>query len=243
MKRLIIRSGCVASILILVFCGVCSASAEDSGQGEGWEFLAELYFWGASIGGKSASGSAIDVDLDDILDNLKFAFMGAAGVRKGKWSLIADVIYLSVEDSDTIRGRVPVKVELDGWIVTPFVGYNLVDTESIRLDVLGGARYLNLEANLSLGRLRANASGSNWDGIIGVKGGVNLTEKWYLPYYLDIGAGDSEVTWQAAGGVGYRFKWFDLVAMYRYVRWDFDDNRAIDKLYFNGPFFGIKFSF
>ena len=51
-----------------------------------WEFDAEIYFWGASIGGKSASGSDIDVEIDDILDNLKFAVMGVAAVRKGKWS-------------------------------------------------------------------------------------------------------------------------------------------------------------
>jgi hypothetical protein len=72
---------------------------------------------------------------------------------------------------------------------------------------------------------------------------VDLTEKWYLFGYLDIGTGDSDVTWQGLGGVGYRFKWFDLVAAYRYLRWNFSDNKALDNLYLYGPAAGIRFQF
>lgn len=243
MKRLIKRSSCIPSILILVVCAVGTVTAEESALNDAWEFDAAVYFWGASIGGESASGSGIDIDLEDILDNLEFAFMGSAGMRRGKWSLITDVIYLNIEDSDTIGRGVGAKVELSGWVVTPFLAYNLIDTERMSLDALAGARYLYLKADLNVGRLRAEASGSNWDGIIGIRGGVNLTEKWFLPYHLDIGAGESDMTWQAFGGVGYRFKWFDVVAAYRYLRWDFDDNKALDDLYFHGPFLGLKFSF
>ena len=80
-----------------------------------WEFDAEIYFWGASIGGKSASGSDIDVEIDDILDNLKFAVMGVAAVRKGKWSLNTDLIYLDISDSATLAPGVCANLELFGW--------------------------------------------------------------------------------------------------------------------------------
>jgi hypothetical protein len=43
--------------------------------------------------------------------------------------------------------------------------------------------------------------------------------------------------------VGYRFKWFDLVAAYRYLRWNFSDNKALDNLYLYGPAAGIRFRF
>jgi hypothetical protein len=69
-----------------------------------------------------------------------------------------------------------------------------------------------------MGALRADESGSVWDGIVGARGHVNLTEKWYLPFYADIGTGQSKLTWQALGGIGYRFKWFDFTVAYRYLQ-------------------------
>jgi hypothetical protein len=229
--------------LILALCFYGTVSAEEPATEKTWDFEAELYFWGASIGGKSADGSNIDVEIDEILDSLEFAVMGMAGVRRGKWSFAADVMYLDMKDSGAVAPGVDATVEMTGWVVTPFVGYTLVDTERIALDILGGARYLYLKADLKVDPYRANDSGGNWDGVVGVRGAVNLTDKWYLPYHLDIGAGGSNLTWQALGGIGYRFKWFDLVAAYRYLRWDFDDNKALDHLYFQGPALGIKFGF
>jgi hypothetical protein len=38
-------------------------------------------------------------------------------------------------------------------------------------------------------------SGNVWDGIVGIRGKVTLNEKWYLPYHLDVGTGNSEVTY------------------------------------------------
>jgi hypothetical protein len=87
LKALFRKSILAASILVLIICSVGTVFAEESAVDEAWKFDAEVYFWGASIGGNSASSSDIDVRLDDILDNLKFAVMGVAAVRKGKWSL------------------------------------------------------------------------------------------------------------------------------------------------------------
>ena len=58
MKSTIRNSIWVASILVLVVCSAGTLSAEESARDDGWKFGAELYFWGASVGGKSASGSA-----------------------------------------------------------------------------------------------------------------------------------------------------------------------------------------
>jgi len=243
MKALFRKSMSTLAVLTLIVWSAGTVSAEESTLDDTWKFDAAVYFWGASIGGKSASGSDIDVELDDILDNLKFAAMGVAAVRKGRWSLNTDVIYLTTEENSTVASGVRASVDLYNWVVTPFVGYNLLDTERIDLDILGGARYLYLNAELEVGAARAKDSGGNWDGIIGVRGDVNLTDKWFLPYHLDIGTGESDLTWQAFGGIGYRFKWFDVAAAYRYLRWDLDDNQSIDDLYFHGPFIGLRFSF
>ena len=100
---------------------------------------------------QSSSGSDIDVAAGDILSSVEFAFMGTVGASKGKWSLAADVIYLNAEDGDTIAPGLNADVELTNWVITPVVGYNLVDTGRSRLDILGGARYLYIKADLTIG--------------------------------------------------------------------------------------------
>jgi hypothetical protein len=72
---------------------------------------------------------------------------------------------------------------------------------------------------------------------------VNLTEKWYLPFYADIGTGQSKLTWQALGGIGYRFKWFDFTVAYRYLSWDFGGGAPLDDLQIYGPYAGFIFHF
>ncbi len=243
MKHLVFKTLWIVWVLIVIFCWVGTGFADESATSEEWKFAAELYFWGASIGGETATGSDIDTDLDDILDSLEFAFMGSAGVRKGKWSLFADVIYLNVEDSGSIAPGVDASVELTNWVVTPFAAYTVMDTQKGSLSLLGGARYLYLKADLGIGPYRGDDSGSIWDGIIGVRGDLNLSENWFLFGYLDIGTGESDMTWQGLGGLGHRFKWFDLVAAYRYLSWDFDDDTLIGDLEIHGPALGIKMPF
>ena len=90
---------------------------------------------------------------------------------------------------------------------------------------------------------KVSDSGDVWDAIAGVKGQVNLTEKWYIPFYGDIGTGDSDLTWQAFAGIAYKFKKVDVVLAYRYLYWDFDNNDVFDDLNLSGPYAGIKFVF
>ena len=168
--------------------------------------------------------------------------MGVAGVRKGKWSFMTDAVYLDVEENQSGVIR---EVDVFGWVVTPSVGYNLVEAEKGSLDLLAGARYLWLKTELDFeGGHKVSDSGGFWDGIVGLRGRVNLAKNWYLPLYLDIGTGETDLTWQAFGGVAYKFSKVDVVVGYRYLTWDFDDdNKALDDLNFHGPMAGVKFVF
>ncbi len=266
------------SLFILVAATPGIVEAEETGLDEGWQFTVEPYMWAASISVPTASGTDVDIDFDDIMDNLDMTFMGVFGVRKGKWSILTDVIYLDLEDDDSSssaavpvgpRGRssvsvdVDADVELSSWILTPAVGYAAVLNEQVKLDVVAGARYLYLKADTKLDiseeldseLLRRNIvrtgqvndriieSDDVWDGIVGIRGQVNLNEKWYLPFYADVGTGDSDLTWQAAGGVGYRFSKVDVIAGYRYIAWEFDDDAAFDDMDVSGPYAGVKFVF
>ncbi len=241
----------MTTLLMALAMPVDAADTSTSGT---WQFAGEAYLWGASIGGTSAAGDDIDIGFDDLIDNLDIALMARLNARKNKWSLLADIVYLDVEDNQrstaNLIGRpiqTDIDVALEGWIVTAAGGYSLIETHKYSLDLLGGARYLWLEADLEfdLGAIRQTYtdSGHVWDGIVGMFGKAELADKWYLTGYLDAGAGDSDFTWQAEVGLNYRFRKVDAVVGYRYLDWDFDDNDTFDDLNLSGPYAGVKFLF
>jgi opacity protein-like surface antigen len=62
-----------------------------------------------------------------------------------------------------------------------------------------------------------------------------------------VGTGDTDMSWQAFGGIKYSFSRLDLVAGYRHLEWDFDDNdtggELFDDLYISGPVLGLRYNF
>jgi hypothetical protein len=140
-------------------------------------------------------------------------------------------------------------VELKGFITTLGGAYRFLETDTTRLNLVAGARYLWLKADLDvdIGRLGVGGSESDtvWDGIVGLRGKTDLNDKWYLTYYADVGGGNSKMTWQALAAINYRFQRVDAVVGYRYLDWDFDDGDMLnfDELNLGGPFAGVKFLF
>jgi opacity protein-like surface antigen len=248
--------------LILVSAAALSANASEAGspQSREWQFGADIYLWMIELGGETAGGENIDVPFHDILDNLDFAFLGALHARNGRWHLSADVNYMDLEGDNSNRLTLPggndlkseVTVTTKSWVVTPAVGYEFINTKALSMEALAGARYLYLKPELdfditgplnSRGRTISD-SGDVWDGIAGIRGEVNLAEAWYILYCADLGAGDSDLTWQALAGVGCRLgQSADVVAAYRYVEWQFEDNKVLDSLDISGPLVGLRFRF
>ena len=177
--------------------------------------------------------------------------MGIIGANKGKWGFLADVIYMDLSNDDDISlaGILTISdMSLKAWIVTPKVTYRIVQSKQVSLDLLAGVRYLHLESELKF-NLLPNLSDTIdvWNGIVGVKGKVDLDKNWYVPFHFDVGTGETDLTWQAFAGVGYRFSKFNFVAGYRYLEWDFDDgdegSSVFNDLNMSGPIIGIKFAF
>jgi hypothetical protein len=249
--RLIMVAFLIMAVFILVSYVPTAMAAQEESQEDKWQFDASVYLFMASIGGESASGGDIEIDFNDLLDNLDMGFMGTFGARKNKWSFVIDGIYLDVKADKyrTVTGlAIPVNssVELKGWVVTPVVGYRVVETEKVQLDILAGARYLWLETEVAFNALTIDEYFSDsddvLDGIVGVRGQFNLTEKWYIPFLLDVGTGNTDLTWQAMAGLAYKFKKVDIVATYRYLDWDFDDSSVFKDMNFKGPLVGVKFA-
>lgn len=246
-------------LLMLVAAIPARATAEQTDGNGGWKFNGDLYLWAIGIGGETADGDDIDISVDDVVDNLEFAAMGGIHALNGRWHIATDLMYLNLNEENEgaigLPGRPGIKaradVDLEAWVVTPVIGYRFIDTGTFRMEILGGARYLYLKSELSLnvtGPVSArdrsiSESADNWDGIGGIRGDFNLTKHWYFPFYADIGAGDSDLTWQAMTGIGYRFCRVDVIAAYRYLEWQFEENKVLDSLDISGPLVGVRFKF
>lgn len=219
----------------------------------------------------SGGGPSIDVSADAILDSLNFAFMGAMGARKGPWEVATDVIYLDLgaskkgtRDFGIGSEELPASVDgdfsydLTGWLWTLTGSYALVQQERVSLDMLAGVRMLDLEQTLRWqlngdistlplpGRSgNSQAEATQWDAIVGVKGRATFgaAGQWYVPYYLDVGTGDSDLTWQGMVGLGYSFDAVEVTGVWRYLDYDIGDDTPITSIDFNGPALGVTFRF
>jgi hypothetical protein len=90
---------------------------------------------------------------------------------------------------------------------------------------------------------QSKAKLSNWDAIVGAKGRFTLDDakRWFVPWYVDIGTGESSLTWQAMGGVGYAFSWGEIVGAWRYLDYDMKSGSRIESMNFNGPAIALAF--
>jgi hypothetical protein len=249
-----------------------------------WQFAITPYLWLPNIDGTlkynippGASGSPeVKVGPNDYLENLNCAIMINAEVRKARWSIFTDVIYLdfsneksnvkSIDFIETGRNAVSSSIDaatessLKGVSWTLAGGYSVLHGDSGRLELLAGFRYFGVEAS-SDWNLTATISGPRgdqvfprsgsisqredlWDGVIGLRGRLNLgATQFYVPYYFDIGTGSSDVTWEGVVGLGYGFKWVDIVLAYRHLYYDTDDDNLVKDMRFSGPALGLTFRF
>lgn len=162
-----------------------------------------------------------------------------------------------------IDGSVNLNTEtnLDGLLFTFGVGYTFRETESSSHSVVLGLRTLdldvstswNLTADITLpgggvvfpsqGSIANNTS--LLDGIIGLRGEVALGDsgKWSLPYYIDVGTGDSDLTTNIELIAARKYGWGDLIFGYRYLYYDEGPSGTLEDFSFSGPLFGARFTF
>jgi hypothetical protein len=211
----------------------------------------------------------IDVKFHSLLDHLKMAGMGNIAVQKGRWGAFTDLIYFDVGGATTktqdrmIDGiPVPVTVKLDtgldfkAFVWTLAGSYRLQAEPGSSFDILAGARMLRLDTTLnytlseSVGPLvgpnqtgSRNAAGNTWDAIVGAKGraGFGANREWFVPYYADVGTGQSQYTYQLSAGIGYAFSWGEVIAVWRYLDWK-EPGDKVPELTVNGPQLGVAFN-
>lgn len=257
----------MAFLGLVLFCGNAYAETADE---PAWRYEFTLYGWVPDVDGTlrydlPSSGGGVGVDSGSILQNLDMALMGALEARRERWSLFADLVYLKLSDTNDgtlmfnpgpgpgLPLEASVEQKLKGWLASMLLGYNLFDNGRTRFDLAGGLRYLSVDADATValnGPLpptppprTLSGSARLWDGIVAVRGRYDFNDRWSLPYHLDIGTGDSNLTWQAAIGIVRHLSWGDLKLFYRHLSYDQGKDKLLQDVSFSGPLLGIGFRF
>ena len=257
-------------LLTAALACLAPVAAQAQSPAESWKFEAAIYGWFPGISGSSsfptgASGPSIDVSAGQMIDAMKFAFMGQLQGRKGKWGIWSDLVYSDMGGSqhgsrDFAVGGHQVGVDADlsfdakNWVWSLAGLYNLDARPTSTVDLLFGARMLDQKQTLdwalssTIAQLPGRSGSSDinsryWDAIVGIKGRHSLGEggKWFLPYYLDVGGGHSKLTWQISAGLAYQFDWGAMGVTWRYLDYQFKSGEPIDNMSMNGPTIGVVF--
>lgn len=207
-------------------------------------------------------GVNAETDPNNYLDNLQLAVMLIGEARRNRWSVFTDLIYVDFGNQGSrvrsvagplgersIDLQATGETDLSTTVWTLAGGYTVAETPMLNLDLFAGFRYLAMDSSLTLtlrdagGRLsRARSVAMDqtlWDGVVGARGRLALNRNWFVPYYADVGSGDSNLTWQAILGLGYGFKWGDVTLAVRSLSYQFDANDV--DLRMTGPALGVAF--
>jgi hypothetical protein len=272
----------ITTVILSAVAGLPATArpAVDS-DGDRWSYTVSPYLWLPNINGTLAfemppgqGGSAeSSTGPNDYLENLRAVLMVSGEARKGPWTVIADLIYLSFSDEDSSLKSVDgsgggitiprslnldTETSLEGLVLMLAAGRTVSRTDAVSVDVFGGLRYFGVKTELDWD-LAATIGGPGFtvqssgktsgdtdlvDAIVGVRGRIACAGgRWVVPYYLDIGTGSSSLTWQAVAGIGRVYRWVDLQLIYRHLFYDESSGKLLQEIRFSGPVLGATFHF
>ena len=150
---------------------------------------------------------------------------------------------------------------LSGVAWTLAAGYEVVRAAEVTVDAFAGFRYFRLKASTNW-QLAATITGplggsqvfprsgsvsdseDLFDGIVGIRGRIRLGESaWSIPFYVDVGGGSSDLTWQGVLAIAYAFSWGDVALAYRYLYYDQGGDELVQDLSLGGPALAVTFYF
>ncbi len=229
---------------------------ETPAEKEGY-FTIAAYGWLSAVEGDTGIGPiavSADTSINDLIDEFDGAFMTYLEAGYGRWSVGADLIWGQMKDDATLTrgpffGRVGFKQEQA--IITGRLQYALVMDDTTRLDVFAGARWMYLDVDVNIdtdfGPRRNFGMTEDWiDPIVGARVIHDFADKWFVQAMGDVGGfgAESEITWQALVGLGYRITPSVCTAIeYRALGVDYEKDRFSLDTISHGPFIGLSITY
>jgi outer membrane protein OmpA-like peptidoglycan-associated protein len=179
-----------------------------------WRVAISLYGWFAGLHGTiGAQGhdASIHVPFTSLFDALRFEIPIAVEADKGRFVMPIDFLWMKFRVENGIPendfGQTSISSRFTQSILTPKVGYRLIDADHLKFDVLGGIRYWYVNLNNSLEPSNVSYARSvNWiDGLGGGRLILPFGEKAAITVAGDAGAGGSTLDYQLLGLLNMNF--------------------------------------
>jgi hypothetical protein len=257
----------LAPLVCLLGLLVPAQAVAEEAVSDDWQFQLVPYAWAlAADGDVTIRGRKSDLDLsfDDILDELNYGIMLEGEARKGRFGILANILYADLGNS-TKTGGVKIDPDVDLFWGT-FAGYYRLgpyDLDSaageagprVIVDPYAGVRYTYLDIDLDISGGPDVDGDKDWaEPIVGLRTLWELTPRWGLTAAGDVGGFGvgSDFAWQALGLVSYRFGLFGddnarVAAGYRALHQDYSSGSGADKFEWDvtlhGPIFALAIEF
>jgi len=216
-----------------------------------WDFsLAPFYLWAISIDGDIGlreQTASTSLDFGDVWDKLNAVLtLRFDTIYRNKFGFLVDYNYLDL-GKEKVTDAVNAEASFKSQILNLAGTYRL-KSGTHTWDLLAGARYTALDAEVSLRNLGADLSGDqDWiDPIVGARYLYEINDNWAVRLYGDIGGFgvSSDLTWQALGLVDFHpWEHVAIVAGYRAIYTDYETGSGNSQFSYDatvhGPLIGL----
>lgn len=236
----------------------CNTDCESEDE---WSFKIAPYLWMAGLRGDVATlpplpPVSVDVTFSEILRHMDGSLMLAGEVQKGRVSLAADIMYVSLSGTAHFPdGRFSsAHLKTKYWVGTASLGYDFIRTDCYFVAALVGARIWSVTTDLSLGAGLLPALSferkQKWvDPSVGIRAALKLNCGFSIEGRGIIGGFDvsSKLFWDVYGALGYSWDYgcatLELLAGYRWLSVDYKKGDYIFDVRQFGPLLGLIVSF
>jgi len=223
-------------VALALFAPALASAAED----EAWKFRLSPYIWFAGIEGdvspfKNLPSTPIDISASDALDDTDASFMVILDAKKGRHGILADVFYSDVQSTEKLAPGLNLKSGTKTTMISVAYEYELFRNERGSIDGLAGARWWDIEADLtikapdtSLDRIKADNSESWVDPLLGLKGFTFLGESQFYLFGSAVYGGfdiNAKSLYELSANLGYQ--WTEAIGTaigFRRYDLDYDQN-------------------
>lgn len=252
--------------------GCSSAHAQESAPAPeavphavtGWKFTLAPYLWvpavsgDATIGGFKSDVNVTQRDAFEALGDLEAGLSLHFEAKYEKWSLFGDMMYFKLESDATGPEGGTLRTRFEEGIFEIGAAYRVLDrpldeagTMNLIVEPLAGVRIYYIDGRIHSDALaRTEERDQTWADVFGgVRGAVSfLSGKVSVFGRFDIGAGGSDLAWNALTGVDLRLaEWCSLIGGYRWLSIDYSTGEGMTRFNYDllsqGPFMAFEFRF
>lgn len=255
--NLLARSALAALVALALPLTAAAQSSAPAGPGQ-WQYRLTPYLWGAGLEGtvgKLGRRAHVDKGFGDILDELELGGMVGLEAWRGRYGLLGDLLHVRLGESGTMVAPpgLPVAASARTRTTTALLAgqYRVAgeDEDWGYVDVLGGARYWSLRAEVRLGApVNSGARDSErWtDPVVGLKALYHLGPRSYAMGWGMLGGFGvgSRSSSDLMAGLGYKLSdELALLLAYRRLAVDYRDGGLVFDTVQHGPAIGLDYRF